>query len=455
MQGNKKLWLAILLLVGFVALGGYHRLNRARYQANEPLLHDLQTAKLAVPEDQPLGKEGDWPQWRGRRRDGITHEKGLLTQWPEGGPVKLWEFNFGAESSGGIVGRGLSSVAVADGRAFTQFQDGTDEIVICLDAATGKENWRLAYPSEKTGDPLYGPAPRATPTVAGDRVYTMGGNGVFHCLDTQTGKPLWKHDLVGEFGAKLPHWGFACSPLIEGDLVIVQAGGSPGTAVMAFRRYDGGLVWQSEDDPPGYSSPMAATMAGKRQIVALTGNRVIGLEPTTGALYWQYPWPTANDVNAATPIIRGEYVLVSSGYGKGCGLLQIAVSGVAMSAQLVYENNELTNHFSTSVLVGENVYGFTDKRRLICMDFRTGKVAWDARDLGHGSLLATDESLLIFSESGELVLAEPTAEGFRTRGTFSFTRRKPCWSPPAIAQGKLYVRDGGRLACYDMKKPGN
>ncbi len=287
--------------------------------------------------------------------------------------------------------------------------------------------------------------------MAGDRVFTMGGNGLFHCLDTQTGKPIWKHDLVGEFGAKLPHWGFACSPLIEGDLVIVQAGGSPGTAVLAFRRSDGELVWKSQDDPPGYSSPMAATIAGKRQIVAFTGNAVIGLNPATGELSWRYPWPTANEVNAATPIIHGDYVLVSSGYGKGCGLLRIAANGPACNAELVYEHNELCNHFSSSVLFEDHVYGFSDYT-LVCMEFRTGNVKWKQKGFGRGSLLVAEGRLLIYGENGKVELAEATPVEYRVMTGFRFSRQGPCWSVPVIAQGKLYLRDGSRLACFDVKR---
>jgi outer membrane protein assembly factor BamB len=438
-RSRTKLWWAIVLAGGFVALGGYHWLNRARYQANEALLRDLQSAKLTVPEDRPLGRDGDWPQWRGRWRDGVSREVGLLTEWSAAGPSLLWQTN---------VGRGYSSIAIAEGRAFTQFQDGPDEVVLCLDATTGQEKWRFAHPSPSTGDPTFGPCPRATPTVDGDRVYTRSGNGLLQCFDTASGQPRWKHDLAAEFGASLPKWGFAGSPLVEGELVIVQPGGQGGRSILAFARSDGKLVWQAQDDPAGYSSPVAATIAGKRQLIVFTGNAVVGLAPATGELYWRYAWPTAHDVNASTPIVRGDYVLVSSGYGKGCGLLHVTAGGV----EAVYEHNELCNHFSSSVLVGEHVYGFSDFT-LVCMEFRTGKIAWTKRGMGRGSLLAADGMLIILGESGQVVLADAAPASFRERASFRFSRQKPCWAAPALAQGALYLRDDSRLACFAVKKP--
>jgi outer membrane protein assembly factor BamB len=195
---------------------------------------------------------------------------------------------------------------------------------------------------------------------------------------------------------------------------------------------------------------VAATIAGKRQILVFTAGALVGLDPATGRLYWRYSWPTANDVNAATPIIRGDYVLVSSSYGKGCGLLHVATAVDGFSVEPVYEHNELCNHFASSVLVGEHVYGFSDFT-LVCMEFRTGKIAWTKKGHGRGSLVAASDLLVIMAENGQLVLADASPAAYRERAALRFSRQKPCWSPPVVAQGKLYLRDDARLACFDVK----
>ena len=360
---QKKLWLAVVLAAGFIALAGYHWANRGRYEANAELLRHLQTAVLPAAEDKPLGRPGDWPQWRGPWRDGVSRETGLLTEWPADGPMVLWQVP---------MQLGYSSMAVADGRLFTQFQDGGNEVVVCLDAESGQERWHFSYPCTYKVDPSYGPCPRSTPTVDGNRVYTVGGNGLLHCLEAPTGKLLWKHDLLAEYGASLPQWAVASSPLIEGDLLITQPGGPDGNSIVAFEKHYGNQVWKSHDDPAGYSSPIAAQLAGQRQLIVFTGKSVVGVSPKTGQVYWRYPWETSHDINAATPIVRGDYVLISSNYGKGCALLKVSVRGEGkFHVAPVYEHNELCNHFSSSVLFGEHVYGFNEDMRLVCMEFRT------------------------------------------------------------------------------------
>jgi outer membrane protein assembly factor BamB len=436
-SGRKLLLLAFLCCVGFAALGIYHYLNVRRYQANAALLRELQSARF--PESTPA-RIGDWPGWRGPMRDGVSRETGLMTDWPGAGPPVVWQ---------APVGRGYSSMAVTGGRVFTQFQEGLNAVVIALDAETGRELWRFHYPCAQTGDPTYGPCPRSTPTVDGDRVYVAGGNGHFHCLDVESGTLRWQKNFLQEFGARLPQWGMAFSPLIEGDLVVTHPG-APGRSVIAFKKFTGQLVWQAGDDPAGYSSPIAADLAGQRQLLMFTGKALLGLS-LTGEVMWRFPWETSYDCNVATPIIRGDYVLLSSGYGKGCALLKATPGWLAPTVTPVYEHNELCTHFSSCVLVGEHIYGFSDTV-LKCMEFRSGDIVWKRSGLGRGSLLAADGLLYVLGENGQLVLAEATPQRFRERSSFRFSKQR-CWSVPVLAQGKLYVRDEEKLVCYDLKRP--
>jgi outer membrane protein assembly factor BamB len=426
---------AVVLALAFLALAAYHRVNRDRYRANEALLSKLRGQQFSTSAVPPA-LAGDWPQWRGPRRDGISTETGLLDRWPAEGPPEIWR----AE-----VGPGYSSMAVAQGKVLTQYQEGIDAVVVCFDAGTGKLLWRRNYPCPTTGDSTYGPRPRSTPTVDGNRVYVQGGNGLLLCLDFTWGKVVWQRDLHAELNAPLPQWGFAGSPLIEGDMVFVLAGG-PGCSVAALNKNDGKTVWTAGNDPLGYSSPIVRPLAGRPQLLGFTGSSLLGIAPDTGQVLWRYPWDTSYNCNVATPIVRGDYVLISSGYGKGCALLQVTAGGT----EPVYEHNRMCNHFSSSILVGEHIYGFSDDR-LRCMDFRSGEVLWNKSGFGRGTLLAADGKLVVLGENGRLVLADAAPEAWRERSSFRFSTER-CWNAPVLAQGKLYVRDEEKLVCYNLKR---
>jgi outer membrane protein assembly factor BamB len=271
-------------LVGFTGLVIWNRphafLQFLQTDYDDPeQLAQLKTADLGSP-DRPLAPAGAWPQWRGPNRDGISSETGLNTDWTKAAPPVRWQRP---------LGQGYSSIAVAGGRLYTQDRQGEEERVLCLDADTGQELWVYRYPIAYAGFISHATGPRATPTVHDGRVYTVGATGILLCLEAlpEGGPPrlLWRHELLAEFDAKLPDWGVACSPLIEGDLVCVQPGGSNGS-VAAFDRHTGRLVWTALSDPSGYSSPVAATAAGVRQIICFTGKGLAGLRPADGSQLW-------------------------------------------------------------------------------------------------------------------------------------------------------------------------
>ncbi|MBL8798307.1 MAG: PQQ-like beta-propeller repeat protein [Planctomycetia bacterium] len=438
---------ALLVLGGWVA---YPYLNNyaesllfdsgGDYRINSQVLQKLEKAPLqnaAVP----VAVSGDWPQYRGPRRDGISLESGLLEQWPAEGPPVLWKV---------AGGPGFSTMSVAGGRVYTAIQaDDQHEAIVCLYESTGEEIWRHRYPGHFT-EPFSGVGPRSTPTVTDGKVYAVGSRGQFFCLDAQTGAVVWQTDLLQTFKAEQPEYGYSFSPLVDGDLVFVQPGGNHGNSIAALDRRDGKLVWKAFDDRPGYSSPIVAEIGGKRQVVCLTAEHALGFALADGKLFWKFSWPCFRDCNVASPIAAGDYVFISSGYNRGCGLLEITAGPDGnQQAKSVYEHNRMRNHFSTCVLHQEHLYGFDDNF-LVCMALRTGKVLWKQRGYDKGTLLLANNQLIILGERGKLALADASPEAFKLRSQFQITDTR-CWSMPVLANGKLFVRDEATIWCLDLR----
>ncbi len=316
-----------VLLIVFAGLAVYHYRRLDRAQVDPAKLNKL--AQRTLEEHKSSG--GDWPQWRGPNRDGVCTETGIRTTWPESGPTQLWEAK---------VGEGFASVVVAKKRVFTIFQDGDHEAIAAWNAETGKEIWRFRYPCHYSNN--YGNGPRSTPSIDGDLIYAVGATGLMHCLkaftDEPTGERVWSKNLLEEFGAAVPKWGVAFSPLVDDNRVFIMPGGPNGNSFAALDKRIGTILWKSQDDRASYSSPVAATIHGQRQIVFLTGSRLVSVRPDAGAQLWEFPWPIENQCNIATPIAVGDYVFISSYYGRGCSLLEIAKTGSVWEANPVYKN---------------------------------------------------------------------------------------------------------------------
>ncbi len=380
----------------------------------------------------------DWPQWRGPNRDGISSETGLLDAWPKGGPPLVWKIQG--------LGEGYSSAAIAGGRLFIQGQQGNEEYVLAYDANTGKQLWRvhtgIAFNESR------GHGPRSTPTVDGDRLYALAADGMLVCLETATGKTVWGYNIVDHFHGQVPHWGISESPLVDGDHVIVTPGGR-GAAVVALDKMSGKLVWQSQSGTAGYSSPMIYSAGGSRRVVVFTADAAMGLDLATGALQWRYERVANGVANIATPIVHGGEIFLSSDYGTGCVLLKASAAG---DASEVYFNRDMRNHYSTSVLVGDYLYGFSSSI-LTAMKFETGEVAWRDRSVGKGSLIYADRHLYALGEDGVVGLLDATSAGYHEISRFEIPKGGyPTWSQPVIANGKLYLRDQDNLFCYNLKK---
>jgi outer membrane protein assembly factor BamB len=382
----------------------------------------------------------DWPQWRGPRRDGVSDERGLLKDWPSGGPKLAWK------ASG--AGEGYSSFSTANGRLYTLGARGGTEYVIAYDAETGKRLWESEHGQRFSND--RGDGPRATPTIEGDKLYAFGASGDLSAMDAATGKVLWRVNVLKQFGGSNITWGLSESPLVLNDRILVNAG-APGASIVALKKTDGSLIWKSQRDEAGYASAIVQDVGGVRQAVYFTGQRALGIDVGSGKLLWSYDKVSNNTANIATPIVRGNRVFLSSAYGTGAALLEMTPANGGISAREVYFTHEMRNHHASSVLIGDYLYGFSDTI-LTAMNFDTGKVAWRDRSVGKGSMVFADDRLYLFSEQGVVGLAEASPAGYREHGRFEIrTGRLPTWSHPVVSGGKLFIRDQDTIFAYDVR----
>ena len=389
----------------------------------------------------------EWPQWLGPMRNGTSSEENLLLEWPDAGPEVIWRKP---------LGRGFSAVSVAGGRLFTMYADSLGEYAVCLEAAGGRELWRVRtgkYYEEKQG----GDGPRSTPTVHGETVYVLGAEGGLFALQAGSGEVIWQKDLVAEFGGQVPRWGFSTSPLVDGELLLVEAGGAegsflvdmvidrtaPATAVALDRR-TGQTVWTALDDKMSYSSPVSYSVDGMRQAAFINAYALVGLSPDKGTELWRFPWKTRYDVSAATPLfIPPDRIFISSG-DKGA-VLRVGREGV----EEVWRNGEMQNHFGTSVYHEGHLYGF-DNSILKCIDAADGQTQWQARGYAKGTLILAAGHLILLGEQGNLGLAEANPERFVEKANVALMKGR-CWTVPSLSEGILYVRDETEIVAVDLR----
>lgn len=381
----------------------------------------------------------DWPQWRGPKRDGVSAEKGLLKDWPSGGPAVAWR------ATG--AGDGYSSFSVVNGRLYTLGARGGTEYVMAFDAATGRKVWEVAH-GERFGNDK-GDGPRATPTIDGDRLYAYGASGDLAAMELATGKVIWSLNVLRQFGASNIQWGLSESPLVLGDRILINAGGR-GASIVALKKTDGSVLWKSQSDEAGYSSAMLHEAAGVREAIFFTASRALGVDVETGKLLWSYNRVANNTANIATPIVRGNRVFLSSNYDTGAALLELTPAGGGVTATEIYFTREMQNHHASSVLIGDHLYGFSNSI-LTAMKFDTGAVAWRDRSVGNGSVIYADDRLYLFSETGVVGLAEANPAGYREHGRFQIpTGNLPTWAHPVVSGGKLFIRDQDHLYAYNV-----
>lgn len=380
----------------------------------------------------------DWPNFFGPSRNGIAPDTGLNKDWGANPPPVLWRCD--------MSDNGYAGPCVAGGKVFIIDRAGENDVVKCLNLADGQEVWRATY--QEGGGDNYGFA-RSTPAVADGKVYTLSRFGILCCLDASNGRILWSRSLMREFGGKPPQWNYSGSPLVDGNKVIVQSG-SPRGNVIAFNVANGEPLWLSENtDSAGYATATIATVLGQRQYVMATGKSVIGVHPDTGKTLWSCNWTTKYDVNASQPIVEGNYVFITSGYGSGCGLVEVTPQG----AQPRWQNNEISAHFSSPIYYNGFIYSNSDAGggSLVCMSPQQGQVAWRQGGFEKGGLLIADGVIIAcVGNTGDVVMCQADPTGYRELG-----RLKPlggqAWTAPILADGCLLVRNKQALVCLTLK----
>jgi outer membrane protein assembly factor BamB len=380
-----------------------------------------------------------WTDYRGPNRDGRYEEAKVLTSWPSSGLQEVWRQP---------VGGGYASFVVADGIAFTIEQRRQKEVVAAYNMQTGRELWTNEWDADFR-ESMGGDGPRATPTWHEGRIYALGATGELRSLDAKTGKASWSRNILKDNGAQNLEWGMSGSPLIVDDKVIVLPGGTSGKSVAAYNRNTGQPVWQALNDKQAYVSPMLAELAGKRHVVVVTSSRVVGLEARDGSIVWEYPWNTSMGINCSQPIVVSDNRLfISSGYGKGAALIELTRSGDNLSARTVWENTAMKNKFNSSVLHEGHIYGL-DEGILTCVDVATGARKWKGGRYGYGQLLLASGHLIVLSDTGELALVKATPDQHTEVAKFSALEGKT-WNYPALAGGRLLVRNATHMACYNI-----
>ncbi len=386
----------------------------------------------------------DWPQWRGPKRDGWAIGAKLPAEWPKGELSTVWRVP---------LSEGYSAPVLVSGKLYTLSREGEREFVICLDAATGKQLWKVGYAAPyKMNDAAtgHGPGPKSTTTVAGGRVYAFGISSILSCLDVSTGKLVWQHDLKIEYQAEPAEFGTAGSPLVDGELVIVPVGGKQGGSVMAFAKKDGRLVWKAvPGEKPSFASPIAADLGGVRQILTFTQNHFVGLDARTGKLLWKYPFKTPYDQNTVTPVIVDDLV-IASGVGKFAFALRVEKSGDGVKMSEAWTNRDMRVYMSSPVVVGDHLYSHAGDNRFVCVNWKTGKTAWTGGEFGdYCSVVVAGDRLLVLDTDGELfvIKADPTA--YREVGHSKLVD-SPTWSHLTLVGSRIYVRDRQQLTCFDL-----
>ena len=392
-----------------------------------------------------LGQSSDWAQWGGPQRNFTSETKGLAGSWPATGPKRLWERE---------LGEGYSAIAVDHGTLFTMYRKGENEVVIALAAATGKTIWEYSYtaPFTREYDMSNGPGPHATPLVNGNLVFTAGATGKLHCLDKQTGKLLWSHDLLSEFHGTLRVNGYSCSPIAYKDTVVLMVGGSA-SSLVAFNQKDGSVAWKKHDFKNSTSSPILINVDGQDQLVAFMYGEVVSVDPNNGDLLWSHQHPVDYGLNTSTPVWGPDNLLfISSGYNGGSRVLKLSRTGNKTTVEELWAHGLMRVHFTNAIRVGDVVYGSSGDfgpAPFTAVNVKTGKVQWRNRTFPRASFLLADGHFIVLDEDGNLALATPTPEGLTVTAKASVLSNN-AWTAPSLSGTRLYLRDRKNIMALEL-----
>jgi outer membrane protein assembly factor BamB len=421
-----------------------------------------------VPTPPVREANSDWPRFLGPTGDSISPERGIIAPWPRDGLRVVWHTK---------VGSGYGAPVISRGRLFQFDRDGDQARLRCLNSETGKLLWKFEYPTRYRDRYGYDNGPRCCPVVDGDRVYIYGVDGMLHCVQAADGKLLWKVDTVSDFGVEQNFFGVGSTPVIADDLLIAQVGGSKkgadgepvpnGSGVVAFDKLTGKVRYQITDELASYSSPVLATIDGRRWCFVFARGGLIGFEPASGKVDFHHRWraPIYESVNASNPVVAGDRVLISETYGPGTSVLQVRPGGykeVWSDAKVKARDKSLQCHWNTPIHQQGYVYGssarYSEMAELRCVELATGKVMWRKRGLGLSSLLMVDGHFICLTEEGLLVLLKVNPERYeevsrlelREPGQGAPLLDFPCWAAPVLSHGLLYVRGKDRLVCLEL-----
>jgi len=403
---------------------------------------------LGAPLTSGAESNTDWPQWRGPNRDDLSAETGLLQAWPEGGPQRLWLYE--------NCGLGYAGPSIVGDRMFIMGTRGDVEILICLKTDDGTEVWNREIGPIFEND--WGNGPRSTPTVDGGNVFALGAQGNLICVAASSGELHWTTSFTEDLGGKVPSWGFAESPLVMEDRVLCSPGSEKGGVIAALDRETGEKIWLSSPQvgDAHYSSIMLTEQDGQTIGVQLLEKSLIGFSPLDGAVHWSIPWPGRIAV-VPTPIILGNRVYVTSGYGAGCSLIRL---GTDRQAEPLFENKNMVNQHGGVILLGDHVYGYSEGKGWVCQEFSTLETTWREKgELGKGAIAyANNRFYCLAEESGEVALISTSTAGWEEHGRFTLdpqtSLRKPSgkiWVHPVISGGRLFLRDQEYVYCYDVR----
>ena len=390
-------------------------------------------------------QSSDWTQWGGPQRNFKSESKGLATTWPETGPRRLWQRE---------LGEGYSAIVADRGMLFTMYRKGDNEVVIALDAATGKTMWEYSYaaPFSAEYDMTNGPGPHATPLVTGNLVFSSGATGKLHCVDRKSGKLVWSHDLLKEFQGNVRVNGYSCSPIAYKDKIIMMVGG-PASSLIAFNQKDGAVAWKKHDFRNSTSSPIVVSVDGQDQLVAFMWGEVVGVDPINGNLLWSHPHPVEHGLNTTTPVWGSVNLLfVSSGYDGGSRVIKLSRNGDKTTTEELWAHRLMRVHFTNAIRVGDVVYGSSGDfgpAPFTAIDVRTGKVLWRNRTFPRASFIFADGRFIILDEDGQLLLATATSEGLTVTSKAQLLNGQS-WTVPSLAGTRLYLRDRKNVMAVEL-----
>jgi outer membrane protein assembly factor BamB len=429
------------MFIAIVILLDFAKTIRITMKRMKRLKHVLLILCLGAAQ---AGWAGDWPQFLGPSRDGVYAGSDLAAVWPKDGPPVVWRKSIGQGFSGPVVADGLLIL-------FQRVQD--QEVVACLEARTGESKWTYSYPTAYRDDFGFDEGPRATPCVDHGRVYTFGAEGMLSCLNLVDGKMIWQVNTKNEFHPRKGFFGAACSPLVEGSGVLLNIGGPDGAGLVAFDKESGRVLWKNSDDEASYSSPAAATIHQRREVIFFTRAGLLAVAPADGKIQFHYPWRSRMDasVNAATPLIMDDLIFLSASYGTGAILLRVRDNGV----EKVWSGDDiLSNHYATSVYDQGFLYGIDGRAdlgtpSLRCVELKTGKIRWQDDAMGAATVLLAGDQLIILTEAGELIRASATPEAFKP-GNRAQIMPHGVRAYPALAGGFLFARSKDKLFCVNL-----